>query len=177
MTTALRSLLLIVLTVTGTAFFAAPAKADHYTYAKMDRLATRLEAESRTLALELRRHGYADANLRLAYREVAAISRDASHIHSIIHTGASVDHLHADVRSLQQNIHHVEEHLAAYGHFADHVQKMDALVHAMDDNIHDLEDHHTVRRPVTVYRNDYGTSHGRGGVSYSNGNFSIRLGR
>lgn len=174
MFTTLRLPLLLVATLTGALLFTTSAKADHYDHRfdSLDNLATRLERESRTLAIELRRVGFADANLRQAAREVSVIAREASHIHSIIHHGASLDHLHADMLSLQNAVHHLEEHLAPYHHFADHVETIDDLTHAIDDALHALEHRHTVRRPVY----GYGPSHGNG-VTFGNGNFSVRIGR
>jgi hypothetical protein len=176
-TTAFRSLLLLLVTLTGSALFANSARAFDPRYDRLDDLASRLEAESRTLTRELRRYGYADPNLREASREVASIARDARHIHTILHTGVSLDHLHSDVLSLQDSVHHLEEHLAPYDHFEDHVVQMDALTHAIDDAIHALEHAHVTRRPVTVYRPDYGVPQNRGGVTFGNGGFSVRLGR
>lgn len=176
MLTTLRNLLLFAVTIAGAAAFATPAKADHfdYRYDRLDRLASELESESQTLAIELRRFRSSDRNLRLASREVSNIARDARHIHALVHSGGNLNHLHADVVSLQDEVHHIQEHLAPYGHFASHVRRMDSLVHAIDDAIHDLEHRHTVRRPVVVpYNNQYN----RGGVTIGNGGFSIRLGR
>lgn len=177
MMTAIRSLVLIAVAATGAALLATPAQAAHdHRFDQLDRLASRLESESRTLAMELRRYRHADPNLREASREVNAIARDARHIHSTIHHGGSLTHLHRDVVALEESVHHLEEHLAPHTHFADHVEQIDALVHAIDDNIHDLEHRHTVRRPVTEYRGNYSAPRSSG-VTFGNGGFSIRFGR
>ena len=174
MTTTIRSLLLIAVAAIGASLFTTPAQAAHdHRFDELDRLASRLESESRTLALELRRYRYADPNLRDAAREVNAIARDARHVHTTIHNGASLTHLHRDVAALQESVHHLEEHLAPHTHFADHLQRIDSLVHAMDDGIHDLEHRQTVRRPVSEYRGVPRSS----GISFGNGGISIRFGR
>lgn len=152
---------------------AASAYDGHGDYDRLDRLATRLEAESRTLYYELR-YDAVTPELRVALAEVASIHRQARHIHDGIHAGYGLHHLHTDVAQLTTYIHHVEEHLAAYHHFDRHVRRMDSLIHQMDDCLHDLADSHVVARPtyVPVYRGPSG-----GGISFGGSGFSIRLGR
>lgn len=176
MTTAIRSCLFLVVAFAGAALFASPAKAAHFDhrYDDLDRLAVRMEREARTLANELRRYSYGDLNLRTAAREVSDIIRDASHLHSIIHHGDSLEHVHRDVVALQEAVHHVDEHLAAYPHFAAHVRTLDALMHAMDDAIHHLEHGHTVRRPVQRVVPVAPPSRG---ITIGNSGITIRFGR
>lgn len=174
MNTPLRSLLLVTVAVVGISLWSTPAKADHdHRFDRLDSLATRLEAETRTLAAELRRYRFADPNLRAAAREVSSIARDASHIHDLIHSGGSIHPLHRDVVSIQEEVHHLDEHLAPYHHFSRHVQRIDALVHALDNEIHNLERPHAARRPVYGYPSYTGGS----GLTFGNGGFSIRIGR
>ena len=176
MTTAIRSCLFLAVAFAGAVLFASPAQAAHFDhrYDELDRLAVRMERESRTLARELRRHSHGDVNLRTAAREVNTITREASHLHSIIHHGGSLAHIHRDVVALQEAVHHVEEHLAPYRHFAAHVRTLDALVHAMDDAIHHLEHGHTVRRPV---QRVVPVAPQPRGITIGAGSFSIRIGR
>lgn len=178
MTSTLRSSMMVFATFVVAALAGSAARAEHdHRYDRLDRLATQLEAESRTLAVELRRTRSHDHSLRMAARDVSEIARDARHIHTLIHEGGSVNHLHRDVTALQASVHHLEEHLRPYSHFGAHVRRMDALTHAIDDFIHDLDDRHTVRRPVTTSRSDYGVPYNRGGATIGNRSFSIRLGR
>jgi hypothetical protein len=173
MTTALRTMTL-VLAATFSLLAAQPARADHDSgYDQIDRLARRIQDESRQLYQELRSASHADYGLRSAVSEVAQVYHLAGRFHSTAHTWGSVRQLHRDAKSLRQLVHHVEEHLAAYRHFRRHIDRIDNLTHDLEDRVLRLDD-----RPIYSRRPDYGPAHDvRPGISLGGSGFSIRIGR
>jgi hypothetical protein len=175
MTTILRTVSLATLAALGL-FTASPARADHNDYERVDRLALKLQEESRQLYSELR-SASGDRNLQSARYEAGQIYRLASRIHDTAHYRGSPRQLDRDVHALKDLVHHVEEHLAFHRHFRRHVDQLDRLTHDLEDAIHRLDGRSLSSDRPVYYGPSYGARPGSSGISFGGSGFSIRLGR
>src|SRR5687767_881568 len=105
MTTTIRTMSLVAVAAIGLVAV-QPARADHaHDYERIDRLARRVQDESRQLYSELR--GFSgDRNLQTARHEVGQIYRLASRIHETAHYGGSGRQMDRDVHALKDLVHH-----------------------------------------------------------------------
>lgn len=177
MTTIFRTVSLAALATLGLVA-AQPARADHdHDYDQIDRLALRVQDESRQLYSELRSVHHGDRNVQTARYEVGQIYRLAARIHDTAHYRGSPRQLDRDVHALKDLVHHVEDHLAHDRHFRRHIDQIDRLTHDLEDSIHRLDDRDFYRDAPVYYGPSYGTRSSSSGITFGGRGFSIQFGR
>ncbi len=75
----------------------------------VDQLASRLRNQASRTAWEVHNNFRRIPQYRHLYSDVYEMYTTADHIHEILHEGADLGHLRADVESLDRLFHHVEE--------------------------------------------------------------------
>jgi uncharacterized protein (UPF0335 family) len=140
MTAAYRTLTLTVAAVLS--FVAVQgARADHgHALTRIENASRGIQSESRELYYELRGVAFSNPELRSALSEVGQVYQLATRIHNGVHGYGNVSGMDRNVHSLKRLVHHVEEHLAGYGHFRRHIDRIDRLTHDLEDAVHDLAD-------------------------------------
>jgi hypothetical protein len=139
----------------------ARADHDHFGFDAIDELASHVQAHTRDLAIEIRRQLPGDPQYRHAVADVNLVYRQAAKIHSLIHAGVSPTILCREVRTLDAQVHHLEETLSAvrsgHSHFDpwhhSHVwhgpdlRKIRRLMSAIESDTHALMDEvHTLEQ-------------------------------
>lgn len=162
-------------------------------YEHVDRLALRLQSQSRALGREVSRHYRHAAHLGHLIGDTRKIARLSRHIHEVSHRSGNPVHLQNDLTAIDRSLHHFERVLAKIRHNASHgaghphgrTRHVDSLVHTMKETIQHLQtDIHELTQQF-YYRNSRPSNHHRqtvhrssshGGVAIRTGHFSFRIG-
>jgi hypothetical protein len=145
--------------MTISALFAGTAKADHFEH--LDGVAIDLRNQASRAAWEVRNNFRGTPEYQHLYRDVYEMYSTANHIHELIDRGVDIDHLRADVRTLDRLFHHVEDvvrnirpagdfdfhgrgfrgHLhGAMGPSRNDLRRLRGLLAEMEDSLHHLND-------------------------------------
>jgi len=182
--------------------FVNTAKAD--TYGHIDSLATSLEAQTAELQAEFSLHFRHSPYYRHLAADVSNIRRQASIVHSLVHSHTCEYRLSSVLRQMDYSFHHLEGVVAraevaarhGFGHVDGHIAHVHHLMHDIEDTIHHLREdlallsrpvHRPVVRPVHVdpfhgghgghsAHGGHGGPRGQSGVTFRSGNFTFRIG-
>jgi len=171
--------------------------AEAVTLPHMNRLATRLQFQTRQLDAEFNRHFRQTRAYDHLIADTAELYRLAGHIRSITRCGTGARHLREDVRELDAKFHHLEgvvQRVVARNRqwrgpfFQQCVEHVREVLHEMKETIHHMEEdarkmvrranghhgsHHGIHRPHGAHHGGYRPSHVvRPGYGYQ----SIRFG-
>jgi hypothetical protein len=193
-----RKITLAILILTTLAAFSGAVEAD--TYDHIDKLAKKLQKQTRELRQEFGRHyRHVDhaTHLRSDALEIYKLSK---HIHQVAHNEGSVVHLRNDLKNAERFFHHLEAALAAsnrsfFGHVHGRARHVHELMHEVEETLHHLNDdmnvlarsqrshhglelsRHARHHSSRVRRSGFGVGWERSGIVFGNRNFVIRIGR
>lgn len=154
----MKNTLLATAALTLLATFTGSARADEFDH--IDSLATQMQNQTARAAAEVRRNFQGIPQYRHLYNDIYEMYTLAGHIHEMVHEGRNLNHIRADIASLDRLFHHVEEvvddirpvnihsghwHGSHWGHFhsgpsRDDVRRLRNLMSRMEDTIHHLQD-------------------------------------
>lgn len=163
----MKNTLFATATLTILTTFVSSARADVFEH--IDGLASQLQNQAARAASEVRYHFQGIPQYRHLYSDIYEMYTLSAHIHELVHEGRNLNHLRADVASLDRLFHHVEELVDDirvvefrgrrgfhWGHFhtgptRDDLRRLRNLLSRMEDTIHHLQDDlRSVDRPVPV---------------------------
>ena len=163
--------------------------ADAASYRHIDRLALRMQSQTRGLVTEFAQHYRHKTGYRHLRADAIELYRVAAHIHLVAHQSGSIYHLQHDVERADELFHHLEGVLArtdrSYGgHAHGDTRHVFELMHNLEQTLHhlkrDLESQHNVHRVVRSHRTRHydDSGHGRRPTFGHNGanRYSVNLG-
>ena len=155
----MKTTILAAAVLTVSTLFTSTAKADHFEH--IDSLAAQMRNQASRATWEVRNNFRSAPEYRHLYRDVYEMYTTADHIHEIIHTGTSIEHIRADVESLDRLFHHVQDvvrgirptdEFSVHGHgFHGHwhtpvgptrsdLRRLRSMLNQMEDTLHHLQD-------------------------------------
>ena len=155
----MKTTVLAAAVLTLSALFTSTAKADHFEH--IDSLAAQLRNQASRTAWEVRHNFRGAPEYRHLYRDVYELYTTADHVHEIIHAGTSIEHIRADVESLDRLLHHAQDvvrgirpaddfHFHGHGfHGHGHapvgptrndLRRLRSMLDQMEDTLHHLQD-------------------------------------
>lgn len=147
---------LAALTLLATTSLSSSALAD--TYHHIDELALAISQQTKELVYETNRYRHSPEFPHLL-SDTRELARLADHMHEVAHLQGSIEHLEADLATLDATFHHFESVFArveqgaswGYGHVHGSSWNVRRLLSGIENNIHHLqEDVRTLR--ASVYR-------------------------
>ncbi len=196
-----KTILLATVALACVTFTTTSANAD--TYHHVDRLAVKMQSQTRELISEFSLHYRHKSGYSHLRNDAIQLYRVAAHVHSVAHQSGNVHHLRDDLQKADRLFHHMERVLAHTdrsfgGHMHGAAHHVFELMHDIEMNLHHLkrdieslddDAHHGLGpdRIVPGYhgyphhggrigRTAFGYNWGNGGVHYDGHRWSIRLG-
>ncbi len=173
-----------VLTLLAGSLVPSTASAD--TWHHIDRLALKLERQSRELRREFRHHFRHTCDYDHLSHDSRKLARLARHIHESVHYGRNLHDVKRDLREAKHLFRHLEEVVdrTIYRTRHGHVRHVRHLMYDIEDTLHHLRD--AVRALTSrchvrrVYHKPVHTGHkphySSGGIEFSRGGLSFRIG-